>query len=66
MKSTQSPERLLSVKETAFALGCSVSTVWRRVADGTLAQPLKIGGMSRWTPSDVDAVISRAEEERAA
>ena len=37
--------------------GCSKATWWRRVADGTLPQPIRIGGMSRWKLSDVLILI---------
>jgi predicted DNA-binding transcriptional regulator AlpA len=57
-------DRLLSVRETAAAFGCSVATVWRWAADGTINQPLKIGGMTRWKQSDVDAAIAKAEAAR--
>lgn len=60
------PERLLTVKETASALGCSVATVWRRVADGTLNQPVKLGGTTRWPQSEIEELIDRAKAARAA
>ncbi|PWE31289.1 DNA-binding protein [Maritimibacter sp. 55A14] len=56
---------LIRDAEGAAMLGCSKATWWRRVADGTLPPPLKIGGMSRWKRSDVLAVIERAANERA-
>lgn len=40
--------------------GCSAATVWRRVADGTIPKPAKIGGMSVWDESEIDAVIEMA------
>ncbi|MCP5074146.1 MAG: helix-turn-helix domain-containing protein [Rhodobacteraceae bacterium] len=61
---TNQTDRLLSVKDTARALGCSVATVWRRVADGTVSQPVKIGGMTRWPQSEIEAVIERAKAQR--
>ena len=42
---------LLRDEDLAEILNCSKSTVWRRVADGTISPPLKIGGMSRWPAS---------------
>ncbi|WP_089235606.1 helix-turn-helix domain-containing protein [Tropicimonas sediminicola] len=57
---------LIRDAEGAVLLGCSKATWWRRVADGTLPPPIKIGGMSRWRRSDVVAVIDRADAERTA
>lgn len=59
-------DRLLSVKETAQTLGCSVATVWRRVADGTISKPVKIGGMTRWPESEITALIESVKAEREA
>lgn len=57
-------EKLLRDEDLAHILNCSVSTVWRRVGDGTISRPLKIGGMSRWPPSEVAVIIERARQER--
>ena len=59
-------DRLISVKDTARALGCSVATVWRRVADGTISKPVKIGGMTRWPESEITALIESVKAEREA
>jgi predicted DNA-binding transcriptional regulator AlpA len=45
-------------------LGCSKATFWRRVADGTIPKPVKIGGMSRWPLSEIVAVIEAAKSRR--
>lgn len=50
--------------EAAEMLGCSKATFWRRVADGTVTKPLKIGGTSRWPQSEIQAVILKAKAER--
>ncbi len=50
--------------DAAGMLGCSKATFWRRVADGTIPRPVKIGGMSRWPKSEIDAVIDRAKAQR--
>lgn len=49
----------------AFMMGCSRATFWRRVADGTIPAAIKIGGMSRWRLSDIEAVIAQAEAARS-
>jgi predicted DNA-binding transcriptional regulator AlpA len=50
--------------DAAGMLGCSKATFWRRVADGTIPRPVKIGGMSRWPKSEIDAVIDWAKAQR--
>ncbi|MHA7826910.1 MAG: helix-turn-helix transcriptional regulator [Roseovarius sp.] len=59
-------DRLVSVRDTAAAYGCSVATVWRRVADGTIPKPVKIGGMTRWSASEISAHIEAAKASREA
>lgn len=46
-------ERLLKVGEVAGLLGVSVSTVWRHVADGSLPEPVRFGGVTRWAQSEL-------------
>mgnify|MGYP000483518108 CR=1 FL=1 len=55
---------LIRDADGAFMMGCSKATFWRRVADGTVPPAIKIGGMSRWRLSDIEAVIAKAEAER--
>jgi predicted DNA-binding transcriptional regulator AlpA len=57
---------LVCCKEGAAMIGGSVSTWWRRVADGTLPPPIRIGGMSRWRRSEIEAVINKAAAQREA
>ncbi|SLN72073.1 Helix-turn-helix domain protein [Roseivivax jejudonensis] len=57
---------LLRDKEAAAMLGASVSTFWRRVQDGVIPRPIKIGGMSRWKCSEIQAVIDNAAANREA
>lgn len=52
--------------EGAALLGCSKATFWRRVADKTFPPPIKIGGMSRWRLSEIEAVINQAASSRDA
>ena len=42
------PALLLTDNAAAALLGISRATLWRRVKDGTLPRPLKIGGATRW------------------
>jgi predicted DNA-binding transcriptional regulator AlpA len=55
---------LIRDADAAALLDCSKATFWRRVADGTVPRPIKIGGMSRWLKSEILAVIQRAEARR--
>jgi len=55
---------LLTVREGAKELGCSVPTFWRWVANGTLPKAVKLGGMSRWPRSEVLGVIENAKAKR--
>lgn len=55
---------LIRDKDASAMMGCSVSTFWRRVGDGTIRPPVKIGGMSRWPQSEIQAVIDDAKQNR--
>lgn len=57
---------LLTDHAGAALLGISRATFWRRVADGTLPKPIKIGHATRWRRAEVLAAIERATAERDA
>lgn len=57
---------LLTARETATMLGLSVASVWRRVNDGTLPGPIRIGGATRWVRDELLEVISAAQAKRRA
>lgn len=59
-------DRLLSVKDTAAVLGCSVATVWRRAAAGKIPEPVRIVGSTRWSESEIQELIEEAKAQRAA
>lgn len=59
-------DRLLSVKDTAAILGCSVATVWRRAAAGKIPQPVKLEGTTRWSESEIQNLVEEAKAQRAA
>lgn len=63
MKSGET-DLLIRDGDAAELLGCSKATFWRRVADGTIPKPVKIGGMSRWPQSEIVAVIEAAMARR--
>lgn len=55
---------LLTAREGAKVLQVSIPTFWRRVADGTVPKPVKIGALSRWPRSEIVAVIEHAKAAR--
>jgi len=55
---------LLRDHDVCALLGCSRATVWRRVQDGTLPQPVRIGGITRFVGAEVHAVIEKAIADR--
>lgn len=61
-----STDPLLRDREAAPILGMSVPTFWRRVQDGTIPKPLKLGGLSRWPQSEILEVIEHAKAQREA
>lgn len=56
---------LLTVREGSAILQVSIPTFWRRVADGTISKPVKLGGLSRWPESEILAVIEKAKADRS-
>ena len=57
-------QKLLSDREASDLLGCGRSTIWRWASEGIVPKPVKIGGMSRWIRSEIEAVIERAKAAR--
>ncbi|UYV37391.1 DNA-binding protein [Rhodobacteraceae bacterium D3-12] len=55
---------LLTAREGAKVLNISLPTFWRRVADGTITRPVKLGAASRWPQSEIVAVIEAAKADR--
>lgn len=60
------PDPLLTAREGAALLCLSLPTFWRRVADGTVSKPVKLGGMSRWPRSEILEVVEKAKAARYA
>jgi predicted DNA-binding transcriptional regulator AlpA len=56
-EATPMTQNFFSVRDVAAHFGCSVSTVWRLTKIGKLAQPIKIGGMTRWHRADIVAAF---------
>jgi len=58
------PDPLLRDKEVAKMLGIGVATVWRRVRDGSLPTPIKLGHMVRWPRSEIIQAVERLKAKR--
>lgn len=52
------PSAYMSIKEIAQHFNCGVSTAWRWAAKGYLPQPIKIGGLTRWRRTDIEALTA--------
>ena len=57
-------EEMLDLHAVAKFLAIDERTVWRRVADGTLPKPVKVGRAARWFASDIADYQQRLREER--
>ena len=57
---------LLADRDGAAMLGISRATFWRRVADGTLPRPIRLGGVTRWRQDELLLAIERASAIRDA
>lgn len=55
---------LIRDKEAANILRISTATFWRRVKDGTVPSPIKLGSMSRWSRSEIIAIVERLKVTR--
>ncbi|MEO1138127.1 MAG: helix-turn-helix domain-containing protein [Pseudomonadota bacterium] len=49
---------LLSPRDVATLLGVSAATLWRRSKDGTLPEPVKIGGLTRFRRAEIERFIA--------
>lgn len=57
-------EALMTARDGADFLAVSLPTFWRRVADGTIPPPIKLGRLSRWPRSEIVAVVASAKTRR--
>lgn len=61
---TTEPALLLSDDAAAALLGISRATFWRRVADGTFPQPIRISRSTRWRRDELIAALDRLAGQR--
>ena len=59
------PEKYLTLTEVMERLQIGKSTVYRRIKDGTIPQPLKIGRLQRFQESDFDAAMATLSHDVA-
>ncbi|WP_241649248.1 helix-turn-helix transcriptional regulator [Paenirhodobacter populi] len=64
--STAAVDPLLTGKEAAPILGMSYPTFLRKVREGMIPKPLKLGALSRWPQSEILSVIEKAKAARTA
>jgi predicted DNA-binding transcriptional regulator AlpA len=57
---------LLSDNTAAAWLDISRATFWRRVADGTLPRPIRLGGATRWRQDELLLAVEKASATREA
>lgn len=55
---------LVKDTEAASIIGVSKATWWRRVADGTMPQPIRFGSITRWKLSEITAAIEKLATDR--
>lgn len=63
-KSFQTIDPLLNAPTAAALVPMSVTSFYRRVADGTFPRPVKLGGLSRWPKSEILAAIEALKGKR--
>jgi len=56
---------LVADREAAALFAISRATFWRRVNDGTLPQPIRIGGVTRWRTDKLMEALQRLSGEGA-
>ena len=59
-------EKYLTIKDVMERLNLGRSSVYRRIADGTLPAPIQIGHLRRFKQSEVEAALSELAYKRAA
>lgn len=55
------PDILLKTTEVREILQISHASLYRRIADGTIPKPIKLGSASRWYRADIMAAIDAAK-----
>ena len=58
-------ENYITFTELMARLKIGRSSVYRRIADGTLPKPIKIGHLRRFKVSEIDEALSKLEMRRS-
>lgn len=58
-------DKLLTAREVGAILRISQASIYRRLADGTLPKPMKLGRLVRWPESELSASLKAAKDRRA-
>ncbi|MEO9875324.1 MAG: helix-turn-helix domain-containing protein [Anderseniella sp.] len=58
--------RLMTASEVAAELKLGNSTIWRKVKQGHLPPPIKIGGSTRWLRQEIEIHIAKLTDQRDA
>jgi predicted DNA-binding transcriptional regulator AlpA len=56
----------MSVSDVAHYFQIATSTVWRKVSEGNLPEPVRMGGCTRWIKSEIEDVRRKAIADRDA
>ena len=59
-------DALLRDTDVAAIMGISRPSLWRWVSAGTVPAPIKIGGVTRWWRSEIDAHLAALTDARDA
>lgn len=57
-------DALLRDTDCAALVGVSRATWWRWVSAGTIPAPIRIGGVTRWWRSDIEALLADITDAR--
>ncbi|MEO1775657.1 MAG: helix-turn-helix domain-containing protein [Pseudomonadota bacterium] len=57
---------LLADTEAARLLGMSRATLWRRVGEGSLPQPIRMGRLTRWRRDELLSAVEALSARRIA
>lgn len=56
---------LLKAPEVADMLRISMASLYRRIGDGTIPPPIKLGHLSRWSRAEILAALAVAKGQEA-
>lgn len=56
---------LMKAREVADMLRISIPSLYRRIDDGTIPPPIKLGHLSRWSRADILAALATAKGREA-